>query len=382
MGWLKRLIETILGWFGVREITPPAPDSRDDRGEPVMEAGDSGGDGRVTTDPDAPVGGTVEDTVEWDPLDHQEGRDVPRPTLSKGDKGDMVEELQRLLNANGAGIAVDGDFGNRTMRAVMSLDQSYGLSEDGTADAATWEVLDRPPFWEDDILAKMPLEPGTEITGGSSSVRAAWNSYGGLLQEVASRLGFSPAAAVAVLCAESSGRGFADDGRMIIRFENHCFYSRWGRSHPDQFAKHFRYNADQKWTGHYWREDPNGEWRRLHTRSAGQDEEWAALTFARTLDDEAALDSISMGSPQVMGFNSARIGYGTAREMFDNWSKGDRQQLLGLFSFIRSNHKMVRALRDEDWEAFAYRYNGSGQAAAYGGHIEDHVGTARSAGVP
>jgi hypothetical protein len=377
MTWLKKLLEMILAWFGVKEIPPPA--SQDPR--PNGEAGDESGNGRVTVDPDREEepGGTVEDTLMDDEV--EEDAMPGRPELKKGDKGDMVEELQRLLNKNGAGIGVDGDFGGRTERAVMSFDQSYGLEEDGIADATTWEILDRPPFWKDDVLAAMQIKPGTPLDDAPAGIKNAWNSYGGLLQEIASRLGFDPSAAIAVLCAESSGKGFNDDGSMKIRFENHVFYSRWGKHHPDTFAKHFKFDADQRWKGHYWRSSTDLPWERLHVKSTGQKGEWAALGFARTLDDEAALDSISMGAPQVMGFNSARIGYETAREMFDNWQQGDREQIVGLFSFIRSNHKMVRALRDKDWEAFAYRYNGSGQAAHYGEIIENYAAQAQAAGI-
>jgi len=322
---------------------------------------------------------TVEDTL---PVGEVEEDAVPgRPELKSGDGGDLVKELQRLLNKNGCGIAIDGDFGGRTLRAVMDLDQSYGNPEDGTADEATWEILDRPPFAANKDLASAPLKPGTSVEG-TSGLAKAWNSYGGLLEMMADVLGFAPAAAVAVLCAESSGDGFGPDGRMKIRFENHVFYSRWGKHNQAKFADHFKYDSGQKWKGHYWRSNKDLPWEKLHTRSLGQKGEWAVLEFALTLDDEAAYDSISMGAPQVMGFNSEKVGYDTAGEMFTAWKMGDREQILGLFDFIRSSHKMVRALRDKDYEAFAYRYNGSGQAAHYGEIIEGYVEQAQAIDIP
>lgn len=389
MEWLRKIIKAILAWFGVKEVPPP---ERPADGTPQIEAGDAEGNGRVTVDPDAGddppkkprdggVWGRDEDTVEWTSTTGEEGGTMARPELCKGDKGDEVKDAQRLLNLNGCGLKVDGDFGGGTEGAVESFQQSYGLPPTGKIDADTWELLDRPAFAHMPELADLDMKPAGAVQSGNSAIDKSWADFGGLLSKLAEMLGFNPSAAVAVLVTESSGSGFGSDGRLKIRFENHIFYSRWGKRHPDTFAAHFKYDPNKRWTKHYWRDDPNGEWRRLHTTSAGQNEEWLALTFARTLDDEAALQSISMGSPQVMGFNSAKVGYDTARAMFDSWSEGDRQQILGLFDFIRSNHKMVRALRVDGWSKFAYYYNGSGQAEKYGERIGGYVTQAQAAGI-
>lgn len=371
MEWLKKLFEMILKWFGVKELSPP----------PASPAPKP--DLKVVPDPEPEPEkpepeGTVEDTLPVDEV--EEDAVTGRPELKKGDKGELVEELQRLLNKNGCGISVDGDFGNRTMRAVMDIDQSYGNPEDGVCDAATWEVLDRPPFAAMKDLASAPLKPSNPVSGSGGVVRG-WNNYGNLLQKMADVLGFSPAAAVAVLCAESSGDGFGPDGKMKIRFEVHVFYSRWGKANKSKFDQHFKFDSEQHWKGHYWRSDPSLPWERLHTTTLGQKGEWAVLEFAKGLAEEEALDSISMGAPQVMGFNSPKVGYDTAEEMFAAWSMGDREQIIGLFDFIRSSHKMVRALRDKDYEAFAYRYNGSGQAKHYGDRIAGYVEDAHAIGI-
>jgi hypothetical protein len=85
------------------------------------------------------------------------------------------------------------------------------------------------------------------------------------------------------------------------------------------------------------------------------------------------MNAISMGGPQIMGFNSAAIGYGSVREMFDNFSSDIRYQILGLFDFLRgagSTSKMIEALQMHDYTRFASYYNGSGQAPVYGARIE------------
>ncbi|MFF0414720.1 peptidoglycan-binding protein [Kitasatospora sp. NPDC004745] len=63
-------------------------------------------------------------------------------TVRKGDKGDAVKALQVQLNAHGAGLAVDGDFGAGTDSKVRGFQQSAGLNPiDGIVGPATWGAL-------------------------------------------------------------------------------------------------------------------------------------------------------------------------------------------------------------------------------------------------
>jgi peptidoglycan hydrolase-like protein with peptidoglycan-binding domain len=62
-------------------------------------------------------------------------------TTSQGSTGSAVEALQRQLNAHGASLAVDGDFGPATQAAVESFQSSHGLSVDGIAGPQTWNAL-------------------------------------------------------------------------------------------------------------------------------------------------------------------------------------------------------------------------------------------------
>lgn len=56
---------------------------------------------------------------------------LPDPTLSLGDRGQEVKLLQEKLNANGANLVVDGDFGRATQAAVMAYQAANGLFVDG-----------------------------------------------------------------------------------------------------------------------------------------------------------------------------------------------------------------------------------------------------------
>lgn len=243
-------------------------------------------------------------------------------------------------------------------------------------------ILDTNPasgfLHERDDLKQVPLEPAEADkirikTGFNATQKLAaqtWNTQGGLLKALCDLTQVDPAAAVAVLCVESSGRGFGDDGRMIIRFENHVFWNKWGCNNVDRFERHFRYNKNKLWLGHQFCQPEGSPWTDCHKSQA---DEWRVFEFARSLDEPSAIRSISMGGPQIMGFNHHLIGYDTPREMFDRFRGDLRFQVLGLFDFVKgpgTTSPMLEALRRRRFEDFATRYNGPGQAVEYGSRIQ------------
>lgn len=231
---------------------------------------------------------------------------------------------------------------------------------------------------DDAGLGAVALAPAARKrpAAGSGDAGAAaariWNAYGGLLEAVAGRLAIDPDTGVAVMSVESGGTAFVE-GRMVIRFENHVFFDRWGKANPAAFAEHFRYSSAARWKGHEFRAAPDDAWKSFHGKQSG---EWEVFEFAEGLDRKAARMSISMGLPQVMGFNFAALGFRSADEMFDAFADsagGERAQVLGMFDFVRgakATSPMLDALRGKDWTAFARRYNGSGQAEAYGSRLK------------
>lgn len=62
-----------------------------------------------------------------------------RPKLQRGDTGEAVRELQKLL-----GIAIDGVFGPGTEAAVEALQAARGILVDGIVGPYTWDVLADP----------------------------------------------------------------------------------------------------------------------------------------------------------------------------------------------------------------------------------------------
>lgn len=213
------------------------------------------------------------------------------------------------------------------------------------------------------------LYPASGAGKTEQQVAGIWNRLGGLLKPLADSLKIDPAVTVAVLAVESGGRGFGSDGRMIIRFENHIFYQRWGKEHEDVYRQHFTFSADKSWTEHQWRPSADQPWKTFHGNQAA---EWEILEFACTLDDTAAKLSISMGGPQIMGFNYASLGYGSVQQMFDAFAASERAQVMGLFDFIQGRttpSRRVTALQALDFTEFAKLYNGPGQAETYGNLI-------------
>jgi peptidoglycan hydrolase-like protein with peptidoglycan-binding domain len=79
-----------------------------------------------------------------------------RTTLERGDRGAEVSALQRLLNANGQTVAVDGDFGPRTQRAVRDYQRAQRLDVDGVVGRDTLGRLE----------AGRPATPGGVTPGG------------------------------------------------------------------------------------------------------------------------------------------------------------------------------------------------------------------------
>lgn len=63
------------------------------------------------------------------------------PVLEDGDTGPTVEELQRRLNAAGASLEVDGDYGTLTLAAVEAFQRSRKLTVDGIVGEQTWTAL-------------------------------------------------------------------------------------------------------------------------------------------------------------------------------------------------------------------------------------------------
>ncbi len=223
------------------------------------------------------------------------------------------------------------------------------------------------------------MEPATKLdltglTGLDRKMAIIYNTKGGYIADRAKALGIKPKDLAAVMTVEASGAGFSSDGRPIIRFENHKFkkyYVGTGK-HRDKarlktYNAHFKSVGKKSWQGHRFRADPKKDkWGSFH---GNQGKEHTVLNYAAGLDEDAAYSSISSGIGQVMGFNYSDAGYSSPKAMFDDFSKGIKPQIQGFTTFIENCKTCMNGLKKGDYTAFATGYNGSGQAAHYGGRI-------------
>lgn len=62
--------------------------------------------------------------------------------IREGEKSERVKLLQAIFNViSGAGLVVDGDFGDATRRAVVNYQQVEGISADGEVGEQTIDTL-------------------------------------------------------------------------------------------------------------------------------------------------------------------------------------------------------------------------------------------------
>jgi len=113
--------------------------------------------------------------------------------LQIGANGNLVEELQRTLNARlkpSPQLSVDGDFGPVTAAAVEAFQRDRKLKVTGIADVLTLQALS-PLLSEDDAKTKIedlpPLEPADSLAGPPFVTSKAWvlidGSTGDLIAE-------------------------------------------------------------------------------------------------------------------------------------------------------------------------------------------------------
>lgn len=106
------------------------------------------------------------------------------------------------------------------------------------------------------------------------------------------------------------------------------------------------------------------------------------LRRARDLDDDAAVQSCSWGSYQIMGFNHVDAGFERVCEFELAMRRSAREQLLA-FARILVAWELVETLRRLDFAAFARRYNGPAyRRNLYDEKLEDAWKEAIAMGLP
>ena len=263
----------------------------------------------------------------------------------------------------------------------VSADYVTVLNEESTKSTDNTPVVNNTTtktyFNQRTDLMKVALEPSKKLsnegqdTKGKIAVKT-WNNYGNLITTISKELGIEVEIALAVICVESGGSGFSRDGKMIIRFENHVFNTYYGaksEANKKEYDKHFSFNTKKTREDHKYREKASDDWKTCHT---GQASEWEAFNIARKIAEKEAMYSISMGAPQVMGFNFKSIGYTSVKDMFDSFSKDIRYHILALFDFCTAKSQRVQYLLTRDFLSFAKEYNGLTAPEQYEKKLEEY----------
>lgn len=174
------------------------------------------------------------------------------------------------------------------------------------------------------------------------------------IQAAADRLRCPRAVIDAICDVESAGGGFLPDRRPKILFEAHIFGRltghRWTRSHPGISAP---------------------AWDRSLYGPAGA-HQYERLAEAIQLDRFAALQSPSWGRFQILGINYRMVGYNDIEEFALALCESEMNHLEAFLRFCEARG-LNEALRTQDWETFALRYNGPGQVARYAAALRTAV---------
>lgn len=146
-----------------------------------------------------------------------------------------------------------------------------------------------------------------------------------LLEKAGSSI--EPAMLLAFIQVESGNKAFETNGKLVIQFEPYHFRKRTGKI--------------------------------INNIVDVQSKEWIAFNEAFAINKEAAMESTSIGLPQIMGFHWKRLGYDSVGAMWDDFKKGEDQQVLALIKFIETDVFLKRAMINKDYNAIANIYNGA-----------------------
>lgn len=255
----------------------------------------------------------------------------------------QARELQAALRAKGYDLGrsgpardgVDGDWGATSQRAnVQAILASPAL--------VIAPALVKPgPLTESDYraaAAKLTQAAGRQVTVRQVKTIMAVESNGAWFKDVRAD----------ILDADGPG-GFLDGPDLPkILFEAHKFSGKTGGRYDDSHPN----ISSRKWN------------RSLYVGGQG---EYLRLWRAMQLNENAALESASVGLFQVLGENWRDLGYASVQAFWDANKRSEGDQLDAFVRYVIAN-KLAGALAQggadpASWVAFVSRYNGSGYAA-------------------
>jgi len=154
-----------------------------------------------------------------------------------------------------------------------------------------------------------------------------------------------PASLRAVIAVEAAGSGFDSAGRPKILFEPHIFHRLLaGDERQTAIDAGIAY---PKWG--------------MQPYPKGSDAQYSRLEAAMEINQPIALKSASWGMGQIMGSNHSLAGYGDVETFVFACMDSEAKHVAMMVSFIKSA-KLLGAIQNRDWAAFARGYNGPAYA--------------------
>lgn len=147
---------------------------------------------------------------------------------------------------------------------------------------------------------------------------------------------------------EAKSDGFLPDGRPVILFERHKFYSYIKKiGGKDAAIKLFNERPDicNPVSGGYY----------------GGLKEYIKYSLASAINKEAASLSCSWGLFQIMGFNYDAAGYKDVDSYVSAMMASEALQLKAVISFIKHDPELVAAMQAKKFTRIAEIYNGADQ---------------------
>lgn len=155
------------------------------------------------------------------------------------------------------------------------------------------------------------------------------------IADISTSFGLEYAAVMSIIATETPMKGFIN-GKIIIQFEPVWFR----RKQP--FA-------------------PSGKW--SVNKVDIQKQEWIAFNSAFAIHPDSAMESTSIGMPQILGLHWKRLEYGSVGEMWDDFKTGEPAQVKALCKFITTDKGLFNAVSKRNWSAVARIYNGKNYKA-------------------
>lgn len=167
-------------------------------------------------------------------------------------------------------------------------------------------------------------------------------------------LDVDPALIKAVCFVESSGNGFDKNGNVIARFEPYWFYKFLKRCYQKDLTPYYN---DLRYKNSIIALSFKDS---IYGMVSMQ---WAKILKAAELaerlcgTDSPAYNAASYGMFQIMGYHYDVCNFKSAREMVGFMKESEYNQLVCFVRFIKSQG-LDKYLKDKNFTAFAYRYNG------------------------